>query len=215
MTEITREAFTAAEGTADWGIVFSGPCALYRTATYSDAIDLMDAVAALATDDLQPEFDLRSRAVLVRLPAPDRRIHAAHLELAQAITALAAERGATADPAGIQDVQFAIDAADYEGIHAFWGAALGFQRIRETHLRSPDRIGPTVFVNDKPYQPPRNRIHVDVSLPPAQARQRVDAILAAGGRMLGDQYAPMWWSLIDAKSNVVDIATWEGRDSGN
>src|SRR5215207_6441822 len=215
MTEITREAFTAAEGTADWGIVFSGPCALYRTATYRDAIDLMDAVAALATDDLQPEFDLRSRAVLVRLPAPDRRIHAAHLEFAQAITAVAAQRGATADPAGIQDVQIAIDARDDEGIHAFWGAAQGFERMRETHLRSPDRIGPTVFINDKPYQPPRNRIHVDVSLPPAQARRRVDAILAAGGRMLGDQYAPMWWSLIDAEGNVVDIATWEGRESGN
>jgi 4a-hydroxytetrahydrobiopterin dehydratase len=215
MTEITREAFTAAAGTADWGIVFSGPCALYRTARYRDAIELLDAVAALATDDLEPEFDLRSRALLIRLPAPDRRIHEVHLRLAQEITALAAGRGATADPAGIQDVQIAIDAADDEGIHAFWGAALGFERMRETHLRSPDRIGPTVFVSDKPYRSPRNRIHVDVSLPPAQARARVDEILSAGGRMLGDQYAPMWWSLIDAEGNVVDIATWEGREQGS
>ncbi len=37
-------------------------------------------------------------------------------------------------------------------------------------------------------------------------------MLAAGGRMLGDKYAPAWWSLIDPEGNVVDIATWQGRD---
>jgi 4a-hydroxytetrahydrobiopterin dehydratase len=30
--------------------------------------------------------------------------------------------------------------------------------------------------------------------------------------MLGDKYAPAWWSLIDTEGNVVDIATWQGRD---
>jgi len=30
--------------------------------------------------------------------------------------------------------------------------------------------------------------------------------------MLGDKYAPTHWSLIDAEGNVVDIATWQGRD---
>jgi hypothetical protein len=30
--------------------------------------------------------------------------------------------------------------------------------------------------------------------------------------MLGDRNAPAWWSLIDAEGNVVDIATWQGRD---
>jgi len=59
---------------------------------------------------------------------------------------------------------------------------------------------------------PRNRIHVDVSLPHDRAQARVDAILDAGGRILGDRYAPAWWSLIDPEGNVVDIATWQGRD---
>ncbi|MEO8262492.1 MAG: VOC family protein [Pseudolysinimonas sp.] len=215
MSEITREAFTAADETSDWGIVISGPCALYRTQTYRSAIELVDAVAGLATDDLQPEFEIRSRAVLVRLPAPDRRIHSSHLELAQAITRVARQHDATPDPSGIQDVQIALDAADEDAARAFWGAALGFDPMRHSHLRSRDRIGPTFFINDKPYRPPRNRFHVDVSLPPSQAQARVDAILAAGGHMLGDRYAPEFWSLIDTEGNVVDLATWQGRDPGD
>jgi hypothetical protein len=30
--------------------------------------------------------------------------------------------------------------------------------------------------------------------------------------MLGDKYAPESWSLIDVEGNVVDIATWQGRE---
>ena len=70
-----------------------------------------------------------------------------------------------------------------------------------------------MWFQDKQHVSPRNRIHVDVSVPHDQAQARVDAILAAGGTMLGDKHAPAWWSLIDVEGNVVDIATWQGRDS--
>jgi 4a-hydroxytetrahydrobiopterin dehydratase len=192
----------------------SGACALYRTAGYPQTIELVDAAAA-AGGGLHPEFEVRERAVLVRLPAPDRRLHAGHLVAARAISAAAASIGVSPDPAAVQDVQLAFDADDVPAVHGFWAAALGYESMRESHLRSPDRIGPTVFVQDKPYRSPRNRIHVDVSIPPDQAEARIEAILAAGGRMLGDRYAPAWWSLIDGEGNVVDLATWAGRDDGD
>jgi 4a-hydroxytetrahydrobiopterin dehydratase len=53
---------------------------------------------------------------------------------------------------------------------------------------------------------------VDVSVPHDQARARIDAIVAAGGRVLGDRNSPAWVSLVDPEGNVVDIATWQGRD---
>ncbi len=211
---LTRPDFTAADGTSDWRVVYSGACAQYRTAGYAQSIELVIA-AASAGGALHPEFEVRERLVLVRLPAPDRRLVAAHLEAARAISAVAASMGLESDPTGIQDVQVAFDAEDVPAVHAFWAAALGFESMRESHLRSPDRIGPTVFVNEKPYRSPRNRIHVDVSIPPDQVPARIEAILAAGGRMLGDQYAPEWWSLIDPEGNVVDLATWQGRDEGD
>jgi 4a-hydroxytetrahydrobiopterin dehydratase len=44
------------------------------------------------------------------------------------------------------------------------------------------------------------------------AGARVAAALAAGGHLVTDQYAPMWWVLADAEGNEVCVATWVGRD---
>jgi 4a-hydroxytetrahydrobiopterin dehydratase len=57
----------------------------------------------------------------------------------------------------------------------------------------------------------RNRIHLDVSVPYDQAEARVAAALAAGGRLVSDAHAPMWWTLADAEGNEVDVATCLGR----
>jgi 4a-hydroxytetrahydrobiopterin dehydratase len=54
-------------------------------------------------------------------------------------------------------------------------------------------------------------IHVGVWVPPDQAEARVAAALAAGGRMVRDQFAPSWWTLADAAGNEADIATTIGR----
>jgi 4a-hydroxytetrahydrobiopterin dehydratase len=58
----------------------------------------------------------------------------------------------------------------------------------------------------------RNRIHVDVFVPIDQARARVAAAVAAGGRVVNNANAPMWWTLADTEGNEVDVATMAGRD---
>lgn len=58
----------------------------------------------------------------------------------------------------------------------------------------------------------RNRIHVDVFVPDDQARSRIDAALAAGGRIAYDAEAPEWWTLADPEGNEVDIAVSAGRE---
>jgi 4a-hydroxytetrahydrobiopterin dehydratase len=60
-------------------------------------------------------------------------------------------------------------------------------------------------------RPQRNRIHVDVSLPPDEAEARIAAAVAAGGRVLDDSHAPPWWTLADPEGNEADVATWLGR----
>jgi hypothetical protein len=45
-----------------------------------------------------------------------------------------------------------------------------------------------------------------------QAEARVAAALAAGGTLVSDRFAPMWWTLADPEGNEVDLATWIGRD---
>jgi hypothetical protein len=46
----------------------------------------------------------------------------------------------------------------------------------------------------------------------AQAEARVAAALAAGGRIVRDEFAPSWWTLADSAGNEADIATVSGRD---
>jgi 4a-hydroxytetrahydrobiopterin dehydratase len=49
-------------------------------------------------------------------------------------------------------------------------------------------------------------------VPYEQAEARVAAALAAGGRLVRDEFAPAWWTLADVAGNEVDIATPMSRD---
>lgn len=134
------------------------------------------------------------------------------VRLARSISKAAAGLGVTANPSAVQHVELAFDVVDHQAVMGFWKAALGYVPVGPDVMVEPNLIGPTVSFHDKEYAAPRNRVHVDVSVPHDQAEARVASVLAAGGRILGDQNAPAWWSLIDTEGNVVDVATWQGRD---
>ena len=68
-----------------------------------------------------------------------------------------------------------------------------------------------VPADDAP-RPQRNRIHIDVSVPHDQAQARLEAALAAGGRLLSDAEAPAFWVLADPEGNEACITTWQARD---
>jgi len=55
-------------------------------------------------------------------------------------------------------------------------------------------------------------IHVAIWVPYEQAEARVAAALAAGGRLVRDEFAPAWWTLADAAGNEADIGTTMSRD---
>jgi 4a-hydroxytetrahydrobiopterin dehydratase len=61
-------------------------------------------------------------------------------------------------------------------------------------------------------RPQRNRIHVDVDVPPELAQPRIDAAVAAGGRLTYTDEAPAFWVLADPEGNEACICTWQGRD---
>jgi 4a-hydroxytetrahydrobiopterin dehydratase len=49
-------------------------------------------------------------------------------------------------------------------------------------------------------------------VPHDQAQARIAAALAAGRRLVNDDYAPTWWTLADPEGNEVGVATTLGRD---
>ena len=54
-------------------------------------------------------------------------------------------------------------------------------------------------------------IHIVVWVPYEEAEARIAAALAAGGRMVRDDFAPSWWTLADAAGNEIDVATTSSR----
>ena len=72
--------------------------------------------------------------------------------------------------------------------------------------------GSTVWMQDlDPAKPLRHAMHIDVSVPRGQAVARMEAAVAAGGRIVDDSGAPGTWILSDRAGNKVCIASWPDR----
>jgi 4a-hydroxytetrahydrobiopterin dehydratase len=117
----------------------------------------------------------------------------------------------------IQVLEIAVDAIDIPSVRPFWKAIMGY--TDEVAGPDPDVLidpygqGPAIWFQqmDAP-RPQRNRIHIDISVPHDEAPRRLEAALAAGGRLMSDANAPSWWVLADPEGNEACITTWQGRD---
>jgi len=220
MTEpVTPRQFDEADGVDDWRVV-EGASAYFRTDSLAIGSRLVAAIGGLdGLDDHQICIDLRPRGVHVRLftyaPAPDG-LSTRDIELARRISALARDLGVAADPTAVQNLVVSIDAMVIADVLPFWHAVLGYEPRPDTpdeELNDPRQRLPVFFFNQMGHpRPQRNRVHIDVWVPPDQAESRVGAALAAGGTLVTDEHAPGWWVLADAEGNEACVSTWRGAD---
>ncbi|MGV3711615.1 VOC family protein [Pseudolysinimonas sp.] len=212
-TQISDSDFSSADGVGDWRVLFWGAKALFETGDFATGAQFVARIAELVEElDHPPMLDVRMDTVSITVLTIGVGLSDRDLALAQGISRLAAELGIPSDPSKVQHVQLALDAADPGAVLPFWRAALNAAQVGPEDLVDKNLAGPSMWFQEKEHVPPRDRLHIDVSVPHDQAQARIDAIVAAGGRVLGDKYAPAWVSLIDPEGNVVDIATWQGRD---
>ena len=194
----------------DWRVMAYAACTHFRTGSLAEGVALAEAISRLAEASSQrPDVDLRSNGVTVRLKVNDTgELSEGDVALAGEISAAARELGIPVDLTGLQTFQIAIDALVIPDVMPFWGAVLGYVQIFDV-LMDPHFEGPTFWFQqmDAP-RPQRNRIHIDLYLPEDQARGRIDAAVAAGGRIVNDAHAPEWWTLGDPEGNEVDVAPW-------
>lgn len=209
--EFTPKQFHDAGGVDQWRVVFEGACACYMTGSFAKGVELVEAIGRLDSKH-QPEIDLRHDSVMVRTrSSPIGALSELDASLAQQISRVASELGLTADPSHVQTIQVAIDAHVHADVMPFWRAVLGYEPFGDEDLIDPRRRGPSLWFQEmKDKRTERNRIHVDVSLPPEEAEARVAAAVAAGGKIVFDEQAPAWWTLADPEGNEVDIAPWRG-----
>ncbi|WP_344144524.1 VOC family protein [Kribbella yunnanensis] len=182
-----------------------------------------DAVAVSGDDaDQHLRVDARPNRVVFTLQSLEHAaVTTSDVELALRISAAVngTEPGfGTAAPRSVQVLEIAIDALDIAAIRPFWKAVLGYAAEAgadgpEDPLVDPVGQDPAIwFQQMDEARPQRNRIHFDICVPHDEAAHRIDAALAAGGRLVSATRAPAFWVLADLEGNEVCVTTWQGRD---
>lgn len=225
----TRAECSAAVDPIGWRLVLGA----LITHVAVPSLDLAVRAAAVAVDAAGADgaghltVELSDHRVVLRLH--DRAtggVEAVDLGLARRITDALSAASLDTTPgdaaAPPQAIEVAIDALDIPAVRRFWKAVTGY--VDEPHppdlppgaLVDPLRRGPVLWFQQMSEPRPgggvRNRIHLDVDVPPEHARARIDAALAAGGTLLSAAAAPAFWVLADPEGNEACVCTWQGRD---
>jgi 4a-hydroxytetrahydrobiopterin dehydratase len=202
--------FLTAEGVNDWVVLHGGATAVFRVPSLSEAARLAEAISqAPGIADAGVLLTLADTRVSVRLSRDIWNLEQSHIQLAQAVSTIARELGAVPDRAALQEVQVAI-AAKREGIDVgFWRAVLGYIPMAEDNAVDPLGHGSTVWMQELDQAKPlRHAMHIDVSVAREQVKARIDAAVAAGGRIVDESHAPAHWTLADRAGNRVCICAW-------
>jgi 4a-hydroxytetrahydrobiopterin dehydratase len=192
------------------------------------AVELAAAATAACGDDADRHLrmDIRSGRVLLTLLSVDHTTAIQRdVDLARRISAAVEDIGlvtepqiGTGAPRSVQLLEIAIDALDIRAIRPFWKAVLGYADEAgadgpEDPVVDPMWQGPAIWFQQMDRErPQRNRIHFDLCVPHDEAPQRLEAALAAGGRLVSATRAPAFWVLADVEGNEVCLTTWQGRD---
>jgi 4a-hydroxytetrahydrobiopterin dehydratase len=218
---ISPKQFHETEGVADWRLTSEGATAFFRTRSFAESARFVQTISELpGVEDHRPGVDVRHAGVTVHMITstddyfgPSQR----DVELARQISAVALKQGLSADPSAVQSLLIIPGATNIANVRPFWQAVLGYEPRRDSpgeDLVDPHDRGPAFWFEqmNQPRGDGGGAIHVAIWVPYEQAEARIAAALAAGGRMVRDEFAPSWWTLADAAGNEADIATTKGRD---
>lgn len=210
MSEQGWREFLAADGLDDWVVLHGGATAVFRVGTARETAGLVGAI--LETPGFEGSgtvLSISDGRVSVRLSRDLWQLEPKHVELARAVSAVARTHGAVADRAAVQEVQVAIaskpDAIDV----GFWRAVLGYATMSDDNAVDPLGHGSTVWMQElDAAKPLRHAMHIDVSVAHEHVAARLEAALAAGGRIVREWEDEPAWTLSDRAGNRVCITAW-------
>ncbi len=213
--ELTPREVAERDDLEGWSVLLRTLQASFRTGSMAKGMELAARIAVAADEaDHHPDLTVTYPRVHVLLTTHSANaLTSQDVEMARAISAIAAELGVSAEPSAVTQLEVAIDALDIAKVKPFWEAVLGYEPSKaDDESVDPHGRGPTFWYQqmDAP-RPQRNRIHMDVNVPHDLAQERIDAALAAGGTLVSDDAAPSFWILADPEGNEACICTWQGR----
>jgi 4a-hydroxytetrahydrobiopterin dehydratase len=200
---------------ADWRLLLSALHTRLRTGDFATGLALVNAVGAAAEEmDHHPDLDLRYGHVDVRLSSHDAGgVTERDVTLARRISELAAGLGVAADLGAVQVLELGLDTPDHGAVRPFWQAVLGSEHGGDDEVVDPTGVLPSLWFQATDSQAAdRQRFHLDLTVPPEVAGERIAAGVAAGGRLVSDAEAPAFTVLEDADGNKMCVCTSLGRD---
>jgi 4a-hydroxytetrahydrobiopterin dehydratase len=217
-----RDIAEATDGLG-WRLVVGELRTQVLTGSLAEAAQVAARVAEAAGQDAggHLRLDVRTdRLHLALYSLGTGSVTAQDVELAGLISVAVGDMGLKTDPGRdrtVQLMEIGIDALDIAAIRPFWKAVLGYANEPghdgpQNAIVDPDWQGPAIWFQqmDEP-RPQRNRIHFDIRVPREEAQRRMDAAIAAGGRVTYDAEAPKFWVLADPEGNEICVCTWDGR----
>jgi 4a-hydroxytetrahydrobiopterin dehydratase len=226
---LTRQQISDAVGDLGWRFAVGVIRTSVLVGSLALAADVARVVTGAAGDaDGSLSLDLRpDRVVLTLQSRADGRVGPGEIAAAHQISAAVDDLGLVTEPElgpgsprSVQMLEIAIDALDIAAIRPFWQAVMGYGNEPGADgtdpgagLADPVGQGPTIWFQqmDEP-RPQRNRIHFDVVVPHDETEHRIQAALAAGGKLVYDAEAPAFWVLADPEGNEACVCTWLARD---
>jgi 4a-hydroxytetrahydrobiopterin dehydratase len=200
-----------------WAHLLGGLQTRIRTGDFATGLKVLDAIGAAAEEmNHHPDLDLRYSRIDVRLSSHDAEgVTERDVELARRIEAIAAAAGVDLDRDGLARLELGLDSPDGNAIAPFWAAVLGTRHVTGpgfNDVGDPAGVLPLIWFQPSGSEEPRQRWHPDVWVEADEVQPRIDAAVAAGGRLVSSEAAPRFWVLADAEDNRVCLCTWQERD---
>jgi 4a-hydroxytetrahydrobiopterin dehydratase len=224
---LTRTDASRAVEATGWRFLLGTLCASVPVPDLARGVIAAKAAVEAAGDDADTHLRVDLRPDRVELSLQTRRagtVTGRDTELARRISDVLGRLGlevASARseryPRPVEMLEIAIDAMDIVAVRPFWKVVLGLadqpDEASDGALVDPAGQLPTIWFQqmDEP-RPQRNRIHFDITVADDEAEARVQAALAAGGHMVNDAFAQMFWVLADPEGNECCVCTWTDRD---
>ena len=207
-------------GLADWRQILGRIKARFRTGDFRTGLALVNRIGASSeAANHHPDIQLTYSEVIVTLVSHDvRGITSRDLDLARQISSHAADLGIDSEVSGLTQLELGLDTALGPALAPYYAALLGGE-VRDGEPFDPSGQVPTVWWQEAsgderwalPEQPFDQRWHFDVWVAHDEGERRLQAVLAAGGRLVSDRAAPAYWVVEDADGNRSCICTPAGR----
>jgi 4a-hydroxytetrahydrobiopterin dehydratase len=202
----------------DWRKLAQALHARYRAADFrASAAFAADVAEAAEKAGHLPDIKMTQDVVDVSLCTREDGLWVTEkdIAMARAISEIARQQGLSSEPAGVTQLEIALDAADDGRVAPFWSALLTGSpgnHIYDSVFDPTGRVPSLWFQATDEHETPRQRWHFDLWLAPEAIEERIAAAVAAGGSVLYADEAPAWTLLADPDGNRVCVCSYLGRD---